>query len=152
MHALLPLVLYADEISNAKQTRQRIKIYITSKLAARDKIDISLEMLGYTLDKVLILISQKDLDKLRLDSEIYQRTKKYLQELIKEVMNQYNLENQKRLTEEDVLRFMRENQEAREKFKIILDKHLSLIKQMRPDIVESWKYYQEFERMCKELG
>ncbi len=88
MYALLPLVLCADEISNAKQTRQRIKIYITSKLAARDKIDISLEMLGYTLDKVLILISQKDLDKLRLDSEIYQRTKKYLQELIKEVMNQ----------------------------------------------------------------
>lgn len=81
-------MLCADEISNAKQTRQRIKIYITSKLAARDKIDISLEMLGYTLDKVLILISQKDLDKLRLDSEIYQRTKKYLQELIKEVMNQ----------------------------------------------------------------
>ncbi|WP_416830970.1 DUF2972 domain-containing protein, partial [Helicobacter ganmani] len=21
----------------------------------------------------------------------------------------------------------------------------------RPDIVESWKYYQEFERMCAEL-
>ncbi|EJJ4544525.1 DUF2972 domain-containing protein, partial [Campylobacter jejuni] len=25
------------------------------------------------------------------------------------------------------------------------------IKQHRPDIVASWKYYQEFEQMCKEL-
>ncbi|EAH8308042.1 DUF2972 domain-containing protein, partial [Campylobacter jejuni] len=25
------------------------------------------------------------------------------------------------------------------------------IKQHRPDIVASWKYYQEFEKMCKEL-
>ncbi|EAK0253168.1 DUF2972 domain-containing protein, partial [Campylobacter jejuni] len=24
-------------------------------------------------------------------------------------------------------------------------------KQHRPDIVASWKYYQEFEQMCKEL-
>ncbi|EJR7653707.1 DUF2972 domain-containing protein, partial [Campylobacter jejuni] len=23
--------------------------------------------------------------------------------------------------------------------------------QHRPDIVASWKYYQEFEKMCKEL-
>ncbi|EOH3904877.1 DUF2972 domain-containing protein, partial [Campylobacter jejuni] len=28
---------------------------------------------------------------------------------------------------------------------------LVYIKQHRPDIVASWKYYQEFERMCKEL-
>ncbi|EAB5426722.1 DUF2972 domain-containing protein, partial [Campylobacter jejuni] len=25
------------------------------------------------------------------------------------------------------------------------------LKQHRPDIVASWKYYQEFEKMCKEL-
>ncbi|WP_257797125.1 DUF2972 domain-containing protein, partial [Campylobacter jejuni] len=25
-------------------------------------------------------------------------------------------------------------------------------KQHRPDIVASWKYYQEFEQMCKELN
>ncbi|EHY9327363.1 TPA: DUF2972 domain-containing protein, partial [Campylobacter jejuni] len=24
-------------------------------------------------------------------------------------------------------------------------------KQHRPDIVASWKYYQEFEKMCQEL-
>ncbi|EHL8026628.1 DUF2972 domain-containing protein [Campylobacter jejuni] len=25
------------------------------------------------------------------------------------------------------------------------------MKQHRPDIVASWKYYQEFEKMCQEL-
>ncbi|EJP4788091.1 DUF2972 domain-containing protein, partial [Campylobacter jejuni] len=29
--------------------------------------------------------------------------------------------------------------------------HLPYIKQHRPDIVASWKYYQEFEKMCEEL-
>ncbi|EAL4811231.1 hypothetical protein DPC70_08795, partial [Campylobacter jejuni] len=28
---------------------------------------------------------------------------------------------------------------------------LTTLKQHRPDIVASWKYYQEFEKMCKEL-
>ncbi|EAJ4919194.1 TPA: DUF2972 domain-containing protein, partial [Campylobacter jejuni] len=39
----------------------------------------------------------------------------------------------------------------RVKLKNILDKELVHIKQHRPDIVASWKYYQEFEKMCKEL-
>ncbi|EAH9712673.1 DUF2972 domain-containing protein, partial [Campylobacter jejuni] len=33
----------------------------------------------------------------------------------------------------------------------MLHKELKFIKQYRPDIVASWKYYQEFEQMCKEL-
>ncbi|EEL0773504.1 DUF2972 domain-containing protein, partial [Campylobacter jejuni] len=37
------------------------------------------------------------------------------------------------------------------KLKELLDYELQHIKQHRPDIVASWKYYQEFERMCKEL-
>ncbi|HDV7394050.1 TPA: DUF2972 domain-containing protein, partial [Campylobacter jejuni] len=33
----------------------------------------------------------------------------------------------------------------------MLHKELKFIKQYHPDIVASWKYYQEFEQMCKEL-
>ncbi|ECL0278544.1 DUF2972 domain-containing protein, partial [Campylobacter jejuni] len=40
---------------------------------------------------------------------------------------------------------------TRIKIKNILKSHLLHIKQHRPDIVASWKYYQEFEKMCKEL-
>ncbi|EAH6971378.1 DUF2972 domain-containing protein, partial [Campylobacter jejuni] len=51
----------------------------------------------------------------------------------------------------DVLNYLKENKELRVKLKNILDKELVHIKQHRPDIVASWKYYQEFEQMCKEL-
>ncbi|MFG6702868.1 DUF2972 domain-containing protein, partial [Campylobacter coli] len=47
--------------------------------------------------------------------------------------------------------YLKENKELRVKLKNILDKELVHIKQHRPDIVASWKYYQEFEKMCKEL-
>ncbi|EAI4952488.1 DUF2972 domain-containing protein, partial [Campylobacter jejuni] len=43
------------------------------------------------------------------------------------------------------------NKNARVSAKNILDEELVYIKQHRPDIVASWKYYQEFEKMCKEL-
>ncbi|EHB2556379.1 DUF2972 domain-containing protein [Campylobacter jejuni] len=33
----------------------------------------------------------------------------------------------------------------------MFERELICIKQHRPDIVASWKYYQEFEKMCKEL-
>ncbi|EAH5200349.1 DUF2972 domain-containing protein, partial [Campylobacter upsaliensis] len=38
------------------------------------------------------------------------------------------------------------------KFKKVIDeKHLPFIKAVRPDIVASWKYYKEFEKMCENL-
>ncbi|WP_134044679.1 DUF2972 domain-containing protein [Helicobacter pullorum] len=32
------------------------------------------------------------------------------------------------------------------------DEDLEHIKRYRPDIVESWKYYQEFLKICEEKG
>ncbi|WP_270977170.1 DUF2972 domain-containing protein, partial [Campylobacter helveticus] len=33
-----------------------------------------------------------------------------------------------------------------------LDKELAHIKQTRPDIIQSWNYYKEFERICGEAN
>ncbi|MBF7067367.1 DUF2972 domain-containing protein [Campylobacter volucris] len=38
-----------------------------------------------------------------------------------------------------------------EKIKRLIDENISPIKKHRADIVASWKYYQEFEKMCEEL-
>ncbi|MBF7049137.1 DUF2972 domain-containing protein, partial [Campylobacter volucris] len=50
-----------------------------------------------------------------------------------------------------ILNYLKNNKEARMQLKQILDKELAHIKQHRPDIVASWKYYQEFEKMCEKL-
>ncbi|WP_415859002.1 DUF2972 domain-containing protein [Campylobacter molothri] len=56
-----------------------------------------------------------------------------------------------KVIEEDVLRLLKVNLDYRNKLNNIIKNNLSYIKQHRPDIVASWKYYQEFEKMCEEL-
>ncbi|WP_333721564.1 DUF2972 domain-containing protein [Campylobacter helveticus] len=36
-------------------------------------------------------------------------------------------------------------------FKKVFDKEFTHIKANRPDIVASWKYYKEFEKMCEDF-
>ncbi|EAK2008483.1 DUF2972 domain-containing protein, partial [Campylobacter jejuni] len=55
------------------------------------------------------------------------------------------------LSKEKCIDYLKNKKEIRKKLKKILDEELVHIKQHRPDIVASWKYYQEFEKMCKEL-
>ncbi|HEB8232007.1 TPA: DUF2972 domain-containing protein, partial [Campylobacter jejuni] len=52
--------------------------------------------------------------------------------------------------EKYILHYFKNNIKDRQILKQILDKELFHIKQHRPDIVASWKYYQEFEKICKD--
>lgn len=49
------------------------------------------------------------------------------------------------MKEDEVLDYLKNNEKAKNKLKDILDKELIHIKKVRPDIVKSWSYYQEFE-------
>ncbi|EOE6441561.1 DUF2972 domain-containing protein, partial [Campylobacter upsaliensis] len=53
------------------------------------------------------------------------------------------------LSEQDILNYFKANSSLALKFKTLLDKELIHIKQTRPDIIASWKYYQEFEKICE---
>ncbi|HEF1152159.1 TPA: DUF2972 domain-containing protein, partial [Campylobacter jejuni] len=87
-----------------------------------------------------------------INKEIIIDITKYLKKYIISIINYKILENQKRLSESELLKYFNQHIDICYQFKKILDEdHLPYIKQHRPDIVASWKYYQEFERMCKEL-
>ena len=43
---------------------------------------------------------------------------------------------------------LKELQKARKNVQKIIKDDVAIIKKYRPDIVESWKYYNEFEKMC----
>ncbi|WP_415858997.1 DUF2972 domain-containing protein [Campylobacter molothri] len=90
------------------------------------------------------------LEKLKQKDLIY--IKSYIEVLFLAIEKQKQIEDGKRIIEKDILNYFKENKELAKKFKRILDtEHLPYIKQHRPDIVASWKYYQEFEKMCEEL-
>ena len=63
----------------------------------------------------------------------------------------YINERNKIKSEKDILDFMKHNSYIAINFKNKFDKDYKHLKQHRPDIVASWKYYQEFEKMCEEL-
>ena len=62
-----------------------------------------------------------------------------------------NFKLQNQIKEEQILIYLKENKILRKKLKQILDEELAHIKIHRPDIVASWKYYNEFEKICEEL-
>ncbi|EHP2225405.1 DUF2972 domain-containing protein, partial [Campylobacter jejuni] len=98
-----------------------------------------------------IAMSQVEFEKLYQNSYLFDKVKIYIQHLCKNIDKQINLENEKKIKEKDILLFFKEHSFYRKQLKSILDYELQHIKQHRPDIVASWKYYQEFEKMCKEL-
>ncbi|HEB7643121.1 TPA: DUF2972 domain-containing protein [Campylobacter coli] len=98
-----------------------------------------------------IFLKPQEFERLKQDSKLFDVTKRYLNNFIEALEERIDLEKAKLFKEKDVLNYLKENKELRVKLKNILDKELVHIKQHRPDIVASWKYYQEFEQMCKEL-
>ncbi|ECK2600363.1 DUF2972 domain-containing protein [Campylobacter jejuni] len=136
------VIIIITTLLRAKQMRQS-KEYINFTKEFFDK-PLKYENLG-------IFLKPQEFGRLKQDSKLFDVTKRYLNNFIEALEERIDLEKAKLFKEKDVLNYLKENKELRVKLKNILDKELVHIKQHRPDIVASWKYYQEFEKMCKEL-
>ncbi|TXE80500.1 DUF2972 domain-containing protein, partial [Campylobacter peloridis] len=136
------IVVVVNTEFRAKQTQQS-KEYIN---IISDFFDKPLKY-----DNLGIFIKPQDYEQLKQNNELLQATKNYLTNFIKALEERIEIEKSKLFKENDVLNYLKENKKLRVKLKKLLDKELVHLKQYRPDIVVSWKYYQEFEKMCKEL-
>ncbi|HEB7655978.1 TPA: DUF2972 domain-containing protein, partial [Campylobacter coli] len=137
------MIIIITTLLRAKQMRQS-KEYINFTKEFFDK-PLKYENLG-------IFLKPQEFERLKQDSKLFDVAKRYLNNFIEALEERIDLEKAKLFKEKDVLNYLKENKELRVKLKNILDKELVHIKQHRPDIVASWKYYQEFEQMCKELN
>ncbi|EDO9832002.1 DUF2972 domain-containing protein, partial [Campylobacter jejuni] len=133
------MIIIITTLLRAKQMRQS-KEYINFTKEFFDK-PLKYENLG-------IFLKPQEFGRLKQDSKLFDVTKRYLNNFIEALEERIDLEKAKLFKEKDVLNYLKENKELRVKLKNILDKELVHIKQHRPDIVASWKYYQEFEKMC----
>lgn len=55
------------------------------------------------------------------------------------------------ITENDILEYFAQHLQLAKDFKKICDKDLQSLRYEQPEIIESWKYYQVFEYLCKTL-
>jgi len=66
-------------------------------------------------------------------------------------LERLDIEKDKRVKPENHLRVFQKPSQKRTNLKELFDYEYQIIKQHRPDIIASWKYYMEFEKMCEEL-
>ncbi|EAK0446881.1 DUF2972 domain-containing protein, partial [Campylobacter lari] len=101
------------------------------------------------LQDLVFQINKEDLYK--LDGHYRHIVFHYQLKFLKILNERVGYIHKRKLTTKDVLLYLSQNSELRSMLKHILDEELSHIKYYRPDIVASWKYYQEFEKICEEL-
>ncbi|ECO2952251.1 DUF2972 domain-containing protein [Campylobacter jejuni] len=133
-----------------------INFLITSRFQFMHLPDSHIKNRIYNLNSILGVNQTLDIYVNKEDYKYIQTinikdVKKYFKFFLDCLHNTLDKLEKLKLSEKDILSFLIQRQEYRLKLKEILDKELQIIKEHRPDIVASWKYYQEFEQMCKEL-
>ncbi|EHZ0305104.1 DUF2972 domain-containing protein [Campylobacter upsaliensis] len=95
-------------------------------------------------------MGQNDYHKIK-NTHIYDEILKYIDHFLLILKQVIEDEKDKEIKILDVLQYFKAKPKQAKIYKEILDKELIFIKKERPDIIASWKYYQEFEKMCENL-
>ncbi|WP_415858931.1 DUF2972 domain-containing protein, partial [Campylobacter molothri] len=135
--------------------QNRIFFYLEKE---NDKNDDFVNCIKYFTDikmfydkKISVYLKNTDFLKLKDNLIEWDKICQYFKFFFIKLEDFYINERKKLKTERDILSFMKQNRDIAFAFKNKFDKDYVHIKQHRPDIVASWKYYQEFEKMCEEL-
>ena len=76
------------------------------------------------------------------------RLESFMQGFIEALQRRVEYINTHKITEVQVLDFLREHKDVAKKLEAKLDRELAHIVRNRPDIVEGWGYYQQFKELC----
>ncbi|MDO4674305.1 DUF2972 domain-containing protein, partial [Campylobacter sp.] len=132
-----------------------VELIITSRQEMPEgRADLSGELLRENRVRRLVIYASDAArwEALRADARTLEATRAWLERYVKRLEEVIREEEAKRISMEAILDYLRENAEVRGFFKRTWDAELADIKQKRPDIVASWKYYAEFERICAGFG
>ncbi|EIZ9311610.1 DUF2972 domain-containing protein, partial [Campylobacter upsaliensis] len=75
----------------------------------------------------------------------------YFKKFSMTIKERLEIESKNRIKPEDHLKVFQKSSKTRTKLKEIYDREFQFIKANRPDIVNSWKYYKEFEKICEDF-
>ncbi|MBW1429965.1 hypothetical protein AT913_07700 [Campylobacter jejuni] len=129
-------------------TRQFFKLH---KINNYKKINSVLFKDNLPFENLIFCIPKEQFVYLENNLTLIKCIQSYLEEFISKMKVKFDLKAKCLICENQILAYLKNNQTLMRQWKKIFDQELIDIKQHRPDIVASWKYYQEFEKMCKEL-
>lgn len=164
---LTPMILYANECCplyskqnskapeiNKELVENSIKITLTTRfdgtLYILPELDIS--SLFELADPVFAVIIESQADALKLlkSPELLTKIKIYIKDLSHALLKQAKIENTKKLKENDVLAWFEKYPKMRQVMSFIMKQHLLLLRTHKPEIIEGYKYYQEFLKLSKD--
>lgn len=101
------------------------------------------------LQGIAFYIEEKSYNVFINNKELVKVVKYQIYKLVCRINKQKQILKNRKIKEKDLIDFMKENKHLRIKCKKIFDIHLQFIKQKYPKYIQKWKYYQEFENLCK---
>ncbi|HEC1576833.1 TPA: DUF2972 domain-containing protein, partial [Campylobacter upsaliensis] len=157
--SVLPTCLYALEEDVAKNEEDRsslnkkggYEIYISADVMQKFKEDIIIIDETNINDSRIIAYVKDECKDILHNEKLLQESKKFLEGYFQALRENVDKTKENLITERKVLEYLKKDIHTRNKIKKLLDEELNYLKIHRPDIVASWKYYKEFEKMCEEL-
>ncbi|MCR6588524.1 DUF2972 domain-containing protein, partial [Campylobacter insulaenigrae] len=99
----------------------------------------------------VIIVCHKNQYNCLIDNEEWSNMKNYLKEYIKALEKYIKSCKNNLIDEKDILLYLENNASLAIQFKKYIDQNIKYIQKNYPQHMVTWKYYQEFEKMCKEL-
>ncbi|MGX3043860.1 DUF2972 domain-containing protein [Helicobacter sp. T3_23-1056] len=85
------------------------------------------------------------------NAKISQYAKEKLAKFVDKLIEMIEIENKyHKINENDLIMLLECESTALNFMREILQKEAKFVKELRPDVVKSWKYYNKFEKMCAE--
>lgn len=102
---------------------------------------------GFALPSPFVLVANSinDIEKLH-HASIKAPLQEYLTKLTKAILDQVKTEDAKKITQEDILEYFKQNKQSAMLFDGLLTQHLRPLSKNN-DLINSWGYYKEFEKI-----
>ncbi|EPD7133195.1 DUF2972 domain-containing protein, partial [Campylobacter upsaliensis] len=157
--SVLPAYLYAleEDVTKNKEDRSGLnkeggyEICISADVIQKFREDIIIIDETNINDSKIIAYVKDECKDILHNEKLLQESKKFLEGYFQALRENVDKTKENLITERKVLEYLKKDIHTRNKIKKLLDEELNYLKIHRPDIVASWKYYKEFEKMCEEL-
>lgn len=120
------------------------------------KINISRELFSKRIIidsmEIVFMINKDEFAKLIQERDTFLRVKSYITEYISMLEKSVEHNKSELISETDILLHLKENKTHREHLQKLMKAEAEYFKTYCNEIFSSWKYYQEFEKMCMEEG
>ena len=131
-------------------TQNSYKILFTFPEKFDGLVDIMHHFTGEIGSQVGAYMQEAEFEALRKDLPLWEATQEYVNEFLEYLSIESNKAQSERITTEQVLEALAKDKVVAKNLEAVLEPELAHIKANRPDIVESWKHYQKFIKICKE--